>query len=126
MTERRYKHSFSELIDRLCLCQLKENHGGDYEQEIKDIMHDIQLMISQGVSVNSDVIRAIVALVQSNSFIWMNESAARDGNPENNNLWLTHQLNANRSECKGVIETLVGGRTDKKLNYLDGVWKISW
>lgn len=127
MAERKYYHNFSELLDRLMLCQLKENHGGNYAQEIKDIMHDIDSIIEDaGFKVDGKMIRAIIALTQINSFIWQNESSARDGSPENNNLWFTHQLNANRSECKAVIEESIGGRTDKKLNYLDGVWKISW
>lgn len=126
MSQRKYFMSFSELIDKLHLCQLKENHGGNYANEIKDILHDIQVMIDEGVVVDAELIRAIIVLAQSNSFIWINEDNARNGTPENNNLWFTHQLNANRSEAKAVIETKVGGRADKKLNYMEGVWKISW
>lgn len=124
--ERRYKHSFSELLDKLMLCQLKESHGGDYTQEISDIMHDIDLMIDEGVVVKSQLLRALIVLTQANSFIWGNEDAARNGTPENNNLYFTHQLNATRSEAKTVVEKLIGGRTDEKLNYLPGAWKIKW
>lgn len=126
INEKRYHLSFSELIDRLQLCQLKENHGKDFAQEIKDIVHDIQLFIDSGVVVGAEMIRAIIALTQVNTFIWTNEDNARKGTPENNNLWFTHQLNANRSEIKAHMQEMIGGRTDKKLNYLEGVWKISW
>lgn len=121
-----YRHSFSELIDRLMLCQLKENHGGDYKQEIKDILHDIQEHIDNGTVVGAEMIRAIIVLTQSNSFIWQNEDNAREGSPDNNKLFYTHQLNANRSEAKAQIEMMINGRLDKKLNYLSGIWKISW
>lgn len=127
MAERKYHLSFSELLDRLQLCQLKENHGGEYAHEIKDIMHDIQLLIDQGdVLVDSKMVRAIIALTQVNAFIWMNEDNARKGTSENNNLWFTHQLNSNRSQIKTRIEEMIGGRPDSKLNYMEGVWKISW
>lgn len=124
--ERRYKHSFSELLDKLMLCQLKQSHGGEYTQEISDIMNDIDIMIAEGIPVGSEMIRAIIVLTQANSFIWQNEDMARKGTPENNNLYFTHQLNATRSESKSVIEKMIGGRTDEKLNYLSGAWKISW
>lgn len=124
--ERRYKHSFSELLDRLMLCQLKQSHGGDYSEEIRDIMHDIDIMIDEGIVVKSDLLRAVIVLTQANSFIWQNEDSARKGTPENNNLYLTHQLNATRSEAKTVIEKRIGGRTDEKLNYLPGAWGIKW
>jgi hypothetical protein len=124
--ERKYFHSFSELIDRLMLCQLKENHGGEYKQEIQDILHDIQEHIDSGTVVGAEMIRAIIVLTQSNSFIWQNEDNARGGSPDNNQLFYTHQLNANRSEAKAKIETMINGRLDKKLNYLSGIWRISW
>lgn len=124
--ERRYKHSLSELLDRLMLCQLKQSHGGDYSQEISDIMHDIDLIIDEGVVVRSELLRAVIVLTQANSFIWQNEDMARKGTPENNNLYFTHQLNATRSESKAVIEKMIGGRTDEKLNYLSGAWQIKW
>ncbi len=127
MEGRKYNYSFSELLDKLMLCQLKENHGGVYASEIKDILHDISLYIEKGVvNVDAEMIRAIIVLTQINSFIWMNEANARSGTPEDNNLWFTHQLNANRSEARAVIEEMFGGKPDRKLNYLDGIWKISW
>lgn len=127
MEGRVYNFTFSELLDKLMLSQLKESHGGNYAQEIRDIMHDIQLYIDKGaVEINSEMIRAIIVLTQVNAFIWQNEANARNGTPENNNLWFTHQLNANRSETRAHIEEMFGGKPDRKLNYLDGVWKISW
>lgn len=127
MSERKYNYPFSELLDKLQLCQLKANHGADTHQEIKDIMHDIQLYLDKGiVPLDAKLIRAVIVLTQINAFVWCNEDAARHGSPENNNLWFTHQLNANRSEAKAHIEGMIGGKPDRKLNYLDGCWKINW
>lgn len=126
MSKLKYHLSFAELLDRLMLCQLKENHGADYKQEIRDIMNDIDFHLNSGVSVDAKLLRALIVLTQSNSFIWTNEDNARNGTPENNNLWFTHQLNANRSEAKAQIQALIGGRKDEKLNYMNSIWKISW
>lgn len=127
MEKRKYHLSFAELIDRLMLCQLKESHGGRYAEEIKDILHDIDLVIQEeGIVLDASYIRAIIVLTQANSFIWTNEDNARKGTPENNNLYFTHQLNATRSEAKAYLQERHGGRTDKKLNYISGAWTISW
>ena len=50
MTDRKYLPTLPELIDRLSIVQLKEvfipEHKGEYSQEIKDIVHDIQLCLN--------------------------------------------------------------------------------
>ena len=50
MTDRKYLPTLSELIDRLSIVQLKEvfipEHKEEYSQEIKDIVHDIQLCLN--------------------------------------------------------------------------------
>lgn len=124
--ERKYNYSFAELCDRLHVCQMKENLGGNYADEISDIKHDIDMMIDEGIVIDAEIIRAIIALTQSNTAIWINEDNARKGTPENNNLWYTHQLNATRSSCKNRIQDLIGGRLDTKINYMGSIWKISW
>ena len=49
--ERRYLPTFSELIDRLSIVQLKEvfitDHKDEYAKEIADIVHDIQAHIEE-------------------------------------------------------------------------------
>ena len=49
--ERRYVQTFSELIDRLSIVQLKEvfipEYKKEYAQEIDDIVHDIQLILDE-------------------------------------------------------------------------------
>ena len=49
---RKYLPTFSELIDRLSIAQLKEvfipEHKTEYAEEISDIIHDINLIIEDG------------------------------------------------------------------------------
>lgn len=135
MADRQYNLSFAELIDRLQLVQMKENYGGDYIGEISAVLHDIDWMLQEGIKVDANIIRAIVAMTQANTEIWVNENNEREGviDSENvdwekkyKNLLRTHKLNATRSECKARVQELLGGRTDKKLNYHNTEWKISW
>ena len=75
---RKYLPTLSELVDRLSITQLKEvfipEHKEEYAQEIKDIMHDINL---EGV--DAELIRSVVVLSQMNLHIWHNESNYRKG-----------------------------------------------
>jgi hypothetical protein len=132
--QRRYQHSFSELIDRLSIVQLKEvfipEHKDEYSKEILDIVHDIQLILdeSNGI-VTAEIIRAIVVLSQMNLHIWHNESNYRRGIKDGNNLELTHGLNGIRNTAKNVIQVAVGGRLDYKIDCLAADfkdWEISW
>ena len=48
--DRKYLPTLAELVDRLSIAQLKEvfitEHKEEYAQEIKDIVHDIDLILS--------------------------------------------------------------------------------
>ncbi len=132
--ERKYLPTFSELIDRLSIVQLKEvfipQHKDSYSEEIKDILHDIQLIIENNdFELNSEVIRAIVVLSQMNLHIWHNESNYRKGIKDGNNLELTHGLNGIRNTAKNKIQESIGGRKDYKIDCLAAEfkdWEISW
>lgn len=134
MSNRKYLPTFSELIDRLSIVQLKEvfipEHKDEYAKEISDILHDIDLTIKEkDVILNSDTIRAIVVLSQMNLHIWHNESNYRKGIKDGNNLELTHGLNGIRNTSKNIIQELVGGRKDYKIDCLAAEfkdWQISW
>jgi hypothetical protein len=134
MTDRKYLPTFSELIDRLSIVQLKEvfltDHKNEYSEEIKDILHDIELIIQENnVELNAEVIRAIVVLSQMNLHIWHNESNYRKGIKDGNNLELTHGLNGIRNTAKNKIQEVVGGRKDYKIDCLAADfkdWEISW
>lgn len=134
--EYKYHLSFAEKIDRLNICQSKECFSGTdkFYYEIKDILHDIQIDLDSGIVVTAEMIRAIVVLTQSNLAIWLNEQSIRDGVGEMNDketaqaLTYTHRLNGNRSQAKGAIQNIIGGRIDPKLNCLaEGTaWSIKF
>ena len=134
MTQRRYLQTFSELIDRLSIVQLKEvfiaEHKQAYAQEIDDIVHDIQLILDESKGlVTAETIRAIVVLAQMNLHIWHNESNYRRGIKDGNNLELTHGLNGIRNTAKNIIQEVTGGRKDYKVDCLAADfkdWEISW
>lgn len=134
MTERRYLHSLGDLIDRLSIVQLKEvfipEYKKEYSQEIADIVHDIQVILDEtNGQITAETIRAIVVVSQMNLHIWHNESNYRRGIKDGNNLELTHGLNGIRNTAKNVIQEVVGGRKDYKVDCLAADWKdweISW
>jgi hypothetical protein len=135
--ERQYLPTLSELIDRLSIVQLKEvfitNHKEEYADEIKRIVHDIDLILNDTMSLNGDIngeiIRAIIVLSQMNLHIWHNESNYRKGIKDGNNLELTHGLNGIRNVAKNKIQEVMGGRKDYKIDCLAAEfkdWEISW
>lgn len=132
--QRKYLPTLSELIDRLSIVQLKEvfiaEHKEEYSQEIKDIVHDIQLCLDEsGEKIDAEVLRAIVVLSQMNLHIWHNESNYRKGIKDGNNLELTHGLNGIRNTAKNKIQEAAGGRKDYKIDCLAAEfkdWEISW
>jgi len=131
--ERRYLQTLSELIDRLAIVQLKEvfipEYKDEYAQEIEDIVHDIQLILDDHEAVvDAKTIRAIIVCAQMNLHIWQNESKFRRGEKEGN-LELTHGLNGIRNTSKNIIQELIGGRKDYKVDCLAADfkdWEISW
>ena len=133
MKERRYLPTLSELIDRLSIAQLKEvfipEHKDVYSQEIKDIVHDIDLLLPEAASLDGNMIRSIIVLAQMNLHIWHNEANYRKGIKDGNNLELTHGLNGIRNTAKNKIQEVVGGRKDYKVDCLAAEfkdWEISW
>jgi hypothetical protein len=132
--ERKYLPTLSELIDRLSIAQLKEvfisEHKEEYSQEIKDIIHDIGLILREkDAIIDENAIRAIIVLAQMNLHIWHNESNYRKGIKDGNNLELTHGLNGIRNTAKNIIQEKVGGRKDYKVDCLAADfkdWEISW
>jgi hypothetical protein len=135
MCDRKYLPTLADLLDRLSINQIKEvklpEHKEQYAKEIKDILHDIDLIISEGnLQLNSIILRAVVVLSQINLHIWVNEANCRNGVKDGNNLELTHGLNGIRSQAKNIIQKLTQDlRMDHKIdclavNFKD--WEISW
>jgi len=132
--QRKYLPTFSELIDRLSIIQLKEvfipEHKEEYADEIQSIIHDIQVCLDESKDeITSETIRAIIVLSQMNLHIWHNESNYRKGIKDGNDLELTHGLNGIRNTAKNKIQEIVGGRKDYKTDCLAAEfedWEISW
>jgi len=133
MKQRKYLQTLSELIYRLSIVQLKEvfipEYKAEYAKEINDIVHDIQLILDENSAViDAKTIRAIIVCSQMNLHIWHNESNYRRGIKEGN-LELTHGLNGIRNTSKNVIQEIIGGRKDYKVDCLAAEfndWEISW
>ena len=131
---RKYLPTLSELIDRLSIVQLKEvfilEHKEEYSEEITDIIHDIDLELSEkSVILSGDDIRSLIVLTQMNLHIWHNESEARKGINAEENLRLTHGLNGVRNTAKNKLQESVGGRKDYKVDCLASEfkdWEVSW
>ena len=131
--DRKYLPTLAELVDRLSIVQLKEvfitEHKNEYSKEIKDIVHDIELILNdKEIRLTGEDIRAIIVLYQMNLQIWHNETEYRrvEGN---GNLGLTHGLNGIRNTAKNKIQERVGGRKDYKIDCIAAEfkdWEISW
>ena len=134
MSGRKYLPTLSELVDRLSIIQLKEvfisEHKDEYAEEIKDIVHDIDLILEdKNVKLSGKDVRAIVVLAQMNLHIWANEDNARNGEDRGNKLLLTHGLNGIRNTAKNMIQENVGGRKDYKIDCIAAEfkdWEVSW
>lgn len=135
MSDRKYLPTLAELIDRLSIIQIKEikipEHAAEYAQEIRDIVHDIQLLLDQNQTcLTADIVRAIIVLSQMNLHIWVNEGDVRRGAADASRLLMTHGINGIRNTAKNIIQSHIGGRKDYKIDCtaaaeLEG-WKVSW
>lgn len=130
---RKYLPTLGELLDRLTITQIKEvkivEHKDKYAKEIEEIVHDINLILSEsGFVFNAEMLRALVILAQYNLHIWHNESNFRKGIKEGNDLELTHGLNSIRNCAKNMIQDHLGGRKDYKLDNVAAFpeWVPSW
>lgn len=125
MTERKYLPTLSELVDRLSIVQLKaifiNEHRDAYKEEIALIEHDIDLLLGErpDYRVSAKDIRAILAVMLTNRFIWENESKARAGGSEQDQLLkLTHSVNGQRNTAKNILSQSFGERLDMKIDAL--------
>jgi len=132
--QRKFLPTLGELIDRLSIHQLKEvfipENKDNYAQEMHDIVHDIDLILKENdITLDADIIRAIIVLSQMNAHIWYNESQVRKGEKGTDNLMLTHGLNGIRNTAINKIMEVVGGRKDYKIDCIASDfkdWEVSW
>jgi|TARA_Y100000310_G_scaffold342383_1_gene445440 hypothetical protein len=114
MTERKWVPSFSELIDRLAIYQLKEvfipEHKQMYIDNMLDIMEDLDRCIKEeNIELSAELIRAIVVISQINLHIWNSESQARRGEDQDLKLLkFTHSINGIRNKATNHISRMIG------------------
>ena len=130
---RLYLPTLADLIDRLSIVQLKEvfiqEHKKEYAEEIRDIVHDIDITLHGKKVVTAEMIRAIVVLAQMNLHIWSNEANYRRDGKDSSKLELTHGLNGIRCTAKNKIQEAIGGRKDYRIDCLAADfndWEVSW
>jgi hypothetical protein len=131
---RKFLPTLGELIDRLSIHQLKEvfipENKDNYAQEMHDIVHDINMILKENdITLDADIIRAVIVLSQMNAHIWYNESQVRKGEKGTDNLMLTHGLNGIRNTAINKIMEVVGGRKDYKVDCIAAEfkdWEVSW
>lgn len=123
--ERIYLPTLAELVDRLSIITLKSiklDHKDNYEEESKEIMHDINILIYNNIDKVKDwgkLIRAIQILMLANELIWVNETKAREGGSEQDHLLpLTHSINSLRMQAGNAIIEQTEGRKDLNLDRL--------
>lgn len=114
--KRKYLPTLAELVDRLSIHQLKEvfipEHKDKYQREMRDIMDDINIIISeQNIQLTAEIIKAVVVLSQINEHIWYNESKVRSGESQDLNLLkLTHGLNGIRNRTMNYLLGLIDNK----------------
>jgi hypothetical protein len=121
--KRKYLPTLADLLDRLSIVQLKAIHilenRDAYLREMDDIRHDIDLLLGERQLLNSEVLHAIQVLMLANVTIWNNESRARAGGAEQDELLkFTHSVNGIRTRAKNVIARETGERVDPKVDCL--------
>lgn len=111
---RKWLPTFSELIDRLSIHQLKEvfisERKSQYSKEMDDIINDLDTIIKEkNIPMSGELIRAIVVLSQINAHIWYNETKVRAGGDQDLHLLkLTHGLNGIRNRTQNLIASIIG------------------
>jgi len=133
---RKFLPPFAELVDRLTVDQIKEvlipARANACAQEMQQIAHDLDLMISQkDIKLSARLIRMIIVIAQMNLHIWYNKDLMAES-PDRylELLKLAHQLNGLRNQVKNLLLEEVGDReksaqwTNFNTDGLEG-WSIS-
>jgi hypothetical protein len=71
---RQYELPFGELVDKITILQLRETllHSDRYADEIRQLEHDIDLVLKQkGIVLTARLTRIIFLIGQLNTLIWV-------------------------------------------------------
>ena len=132
-----YLPTLSELVDRLSVTQIKlnlaVNDPKDFQNEIKKINNDIDLIIREKkLQMDSELINLILVIAQLNLHIWNNKDLMQQ-NLDNEDQYLAllkkaHQFNGYRNKIKNRILEIEGieDKSQIRSNFeTDGLtWKI--
>ena len=82
-----------------------DDKANSLKMEIKDLMDDIDVIISnKKILLNSDIIRMVIILSQINLHIWnLKDKMSNDESNYDKNLKLAHQLNGIRNQIKNKL-----------------------
>ena len=132
---RQFLPPMSELIDRLTVTQIKENllgdKSGDFYTEIKKLINDIDLIVSEKkVPLSGRLIRAVVMISQINLHIWRNKERMQEnlGNDIEYLFYLkkAHQMNGVRNLLKNYLLELEGISDSSQLRSNFEVDGLEW
>lgn len=114
-SERKYKLSFGELIERITINQLREmlidGDTSSYAKSIDDLEHDIEMtLVDKKIDVSSKLIRLIIITAELNTLIWIYKDKMQE-NPDKYDYYLkkSHQLNGLRNRIKNKINWVIDG-----------------
>ena len=105
----KFKLPIAELIDRLTVDHIKQfklnDFKGDFENEIKNIIVDIEEILKEkNIKLSADIIRPIIILSQINLHIWnLKDDMQKDKEQYDKFLKLAHQLNGTRNQIKNLM-----------------------
>jgi len=114
--ERQYKLSFSELIDKLTITQLRElqvERSRDFcSKEIEELTHDIDLIIKEDqIQIDARSLRIIFLIAQLNTLIWTyKDIMGLIPADYDKYLKLSHQVNGLKNQLKNKLSET--GRTN--------------
>ena len=128
MSERKYLHSYPDLVDRLSIVLLKairipENRAA-YLEEMKLIEHDIGIICHDVVEGRR--VTATLLIMLANDTIWLNEAEVRKSGAQPEKLAFSHAINGIRNTAKNVLARSMGGRVDLKIDSLAADGAEGW
>ena len=109
IAERKYKVPLAELLDRLCVDQIKEvllSEGkSSYASEMEILQHDIDLIVLEhNIPLTARLLRIVITLSQLNLHIWLlKDRMQRESDKYDELLKLAHQLNGIRNRMKNLL-----------------------
>lgn len=110
---RQYELPFGELVDKITILQLRETllNSPKYAEEIKQLEHDIDLVLRQkGIVPTARMMRIIFLMGQLNTLIWLyKDKMLEDGGGRYGEyLKLSHQVNGLKNSLKNCLMESTG------------------